>query len=97
MSVEKENKSYINCSIVVHKEGDQFVSWCPELDVASSGDNVELACDNLKDAINCFLETYFEIGELDQMLSEKGIVLNSGDRCSPVYLTEARIGVPTIA
>jgi predicted RNase H-like HicB family nuclease len=95
--VKEKNKSYINCSIVVHKEGDQFVSWCPELDVASSGDNVEQACDNLKDAINCFLETYSEIGELDQILSEKGIVLNSGDRCSPVYLTEARIGVPTIA
>lgn len=90
-------KKYINYSVLVRKEGNQYSSWCPELDVASCGDNVEQACENLKDAINCFLESYLEIGELEQFLNEKGIALNNGDRCSTVYLTEARINVPTIA
>jgi predicted RNase H-like HicB family nuclease len=42
---------------VVQKEGDGWVSWCPELDVASQGDTVEQAKANLKEAVDLFLET----------------------------------------
>ncbi len=42
---------------VVQKEGDGWVSWCPELDVASQGDTVEQAKANLKEALDLFLET----------------------------------------
>jgi predicted RNase H-like HicB family nuclease len=88
---------FIDYSVLVRKEGQQFSSWCPELDIASCGENVEQACENLKEAINCYLETYSELGELEQMLNEKGIALNDSDHCSTVYLTEARINVPTVA
>lgn len=90
-------KKFIDYSVLVRKEGEQYSSWCPELDVASCGENVEQACKNLKEAINCFLETYSELGELEQMLNEKGITLSDGERCSTVYLTEARVNVPTVA
>ncbi len=43
-------------SAVVNKEGDSFVSWCPELDIASQGDTVEDAVDNLREAIELYLE-----------------------------------------
>ena len=48
-------KGYINYSIVVRKEGKQYSCWCPELDVASSGDSIEQATKNLEDAVNCLL------------------------------------------
>lgn len=44
-------------TVVVQREGDGWVSWCPELDVASQGDTVEQAKANLKEAVDLFLET----------------------------------------
>ena len=40
---------------LVEREGDGFVSLCPELDVASQGDTVEQAATNLKEAVELFL------------------------------------------
>ncbi|MDW7731599.1 MAG: type II toxin-antitoxin system HicB family antitoxin [Methanolobus sp.] len=34
-------------SATIHKEEDWYVSWCPELDVASQGKTVEEALVNL--------------------------------------------------
>lgn len=41
---------------LIEKEGDGYVSLCPELDVASQGDSVEQAKANLVEAIELFLE-----------------------------------------
>lgn len=41
---------------IVEKEGDGYVSLCPELDVASQGTTVEEAMANLKEAVQLFLE-----------------------------------------
>ena len=38
------------------KEGNMYVSYCPELDVASCGETVEEAKKNLKEAIELYLE-----------------------------------------
>ena len=43
-------------SAVVNREDDGFVSWCPELDIASQGDTIEEAVENLKEAIELYLE-----------------------------------------
>ena len=43
-------------SVVVHREGGWFVSWCPELDVASQGHTVEEAIANLREALELRLE-----------------------------------------
>ena len=47
-------------TVVVEREGDGFVSLCPELDVASQGDTVEEARANLDEALDLFLETASE-------------------------------------
>ena len=39
---------------VIEKEGNGYVSLCPELDVASQGDTVEEASANLKEAVELF-------------------------------------------
>ena len=41
---------------IVEDEGDGFVSLCPELDIASQGSTVEEATDNLREAVELFLE-----------------------------------------
>ncbi len=42
---------------VIEREGDGYVSLCPELDVASQGKTVEEARDNLREALELFLES----------------------------------------
>ena len=42
---------------VIEREGDGYVSLCPELDIASQGDTVEQARDNLREALELFFET----------------------------------------
>jgi predicted RNase H-like HicB family nuclease len=39
---------------VIEKEGDGYVSLCPELDIASQGDTIEEAKNNLIEAIELF-------------------------------------------
>ncbi len=41
---------------LIGREGDGYVSLCPELDVASEGDSVEEARANLQEAVELFLE-----------------------------------------
>ncbi len=41
---------------IIEREGDGYVSLCPELDIASQGDSIEEAKANLAEAIELFLE-----------------------------------------
>ncbi len=42
---------------IIEKEDDGYVSLCPELDIASQGNTIEQARDNLKEALELFFET----------------------------------------
>ena len=42
---------------IVEREDDGYVALCPELDVASQGDTVTEARDNLAEALTLFFET----------------------------------------
>jgi len=42
---------------LIEREGDGYVSLCPELDVASQGKTVEEARDNLREALELFFES----------------------------------------
>lgn len=41
---------------IIEREGDGYVSLCPEVDIASQGDTVEQARDNLREALEAFFE-----------------------------------------
>ena len=41
---------------IIEREGNGYVSLCPELDVASQGGSVEEARDNLREALELFFE-----------------------------------------
>lgn len=42
---------------IIEREGNGYVSLCPELDLASQGDTVEQARSNLIEALELFFET----------------------------------------
>ena len=42
---------------LIEREGDGYVSLCPELDIASQGDTIQEARTNLIEAVELFFET----------------------------------------
>jgi predicted RNase H-like HicB family nuclease len=42
---------------IIEREGEGYVSLCPELDIASQGETIEEARRNLAEAVELFLET----------------------------------------
>ena len=67
-------------TVIVEREGDGYVSLCPELDVASQGDTIEQARENLREALELFFETASP-EELRERLHEE------------VYITRMEIAV----
>jgi predicted RNase H-like HicB family nuclease len=48
---------------IIEREGDGYVSLCPEFDIASQGSTIEEARENLREA----LELFFETGSPDEV------------------------------
>ena len=65
---------------IIEREGTGYVSSCPELDIASQGDSVEEARDNLREALELFLESASP-EEKQQRLNEE------------VYVTRVEVAV----
>lgn len=55
---------------IIEREDDQYVSLCPELDIASQGITVEDARKNLKEALELFFETASEKEIRDRLHTE---------------------------
>ncbi len=53
---------------IIWEEDGQYVSKCPELEVASWGYSPQEAKDNLKDAVELFLENAKELGMIEDVL-----------------------------
>lgn len=58
---------------VIHREGAGFVALCPELDIASQGDTIEAARDNLREALELFFESA-PSAEVQERLGEEVFV-----------------------
>ncbi len=65
---------------IIEREGNGYVSLCPELDIASQGDSIEQARENLREALQLFFETGSE-QEISRRLSGQ------------VYVTQVEVGV----
>jgi len=46
----------VQVTAIIEREGDGYVALCPELDVASQGATVDEARNNLREALELFLE-----------------------------------------
>ncbi len=55
---------------IIEREGDGYDALCPELDIASEGNNVEEARRNLSEAVELFFETASETEVQKRLQSE---------------------------
>ena len=53
---------------IIQREGDGYFALCPELDVASQGDTIESARENLREA----LELFFECASAEELQQRMG-------------------------
>jgi predicted RNase H-like HicB family nuclease len=65
---------------IIEREDDGYVSLCPELDIASQGDSIEQARENLREALELFFETASP-AEIRERLHEE------------VYITRVEIAI----
>ncbi|PIP08422.1 MAG: hypothetical protein COX52_00250 [Syntrophobacterales bacterium CG23_combo_of_CG06-09_8_20_14_all_48_27] len=65
---------------IIEREGNGYVSLCPELDIASQGDTIEDARINLREALELFFETAAPM-EIQTRLHEE------------VYVTQVEVAV----
>ena len=93
-----KKEGYIDLEMVITREGKQYSSWCPVLDVASCGDTPDEAAKNLCDAIGCYLEALTEDWELGKVLEEKGIQVVRGDEPAipNSFISPCRQKLPTL-
>ncbi len=57
---------------IIEREGDGYVTLCPELDIASQGATVVEARKNLQEALEMFFETASR-AEIEHRLHEEGL------------------------
>lgn len=50
-------KSIRQLTAIIEREDDAYVALCPQLDIASQGDTVEAARQNLVEALELFFES----------------------------------------
>lgn len=67
-------------TVIIEKEDGGYVALCPEVDVASQGESIEEAKNNLKEA----LELFFETASREEIESRMG---------NEVYVTQVEIAV----
>lgn len=65
---------------IIEREDNGYVSLCPELDIASQGDTIEAARDNLREAVELFFEAASE-QEIRERMHEE------------VYITRLEIAI----
>lgn len=65
---------------IIQAEPPGFVALCPELDVASQGDTVELALANLREAV----ELFYECASAEEIAAREG-----GD----VFVTQLEVSI----
>jgi len=60
----------IEFDIFVFKEDENYVAYCPELDISSCGSTIEQSKEMLKTAIRLFLEEAEKMNTLEDILDE---------------------------
>jgi predicted RNase H-like HicB family nuclease len=65
MTTHATQSGYLDLTAVIWREGEDFVSLCPELGVSSCGASLEEATAMLKEAVDLYLENARELDMLD--------------------------------
>ncbi len=63
----------------IWREGNMYVSYCPELDIASCGENVQQAKNNLMEVIKINVEETIRLKTYEKFIDECGLELINDD------------------
>jgi predicted RNase H-like HicB family nuclease len=72
-------QGYILVTFRVYQEGDQYVSECVELGIASCGNTIDEAFSALEDATELYLDEIEAEGERERLFAERGITIMPGE------------------
>jgi predicted RNase H-like HicB family nuclease len=78
--IKREQLMKRQLTAIIEREGDGFVALCPELDIASQGDTIQEARENLREALELFFESASP-QEIQERLREE------------VYITQVEVAV----
>jgi predicted RNase H-like HicB family nuclease len=73
----------IDFSLIIFKENNAFVAYCPELDISNFGNSIDEARESLKTAVRLFLEESEKMGTLFDILKETGYTKDKTGRWLP--------------
>jgi len=76
----------IEYDMIVFKEDDAYIAYCPELDISSCGSSVENAKQMLKNAVQLFIEEAERMGTLKDILEESSYKKDTSGRWLPPKL-----------
>ncbi len=93
LSMEKVPLPNLTFTVQVFKEGKAYVSYNPELKVASCGDTIEEAKDNLRDAMRGFIKSAKKMGTLGEILEEAGYLRKNRKWIEPQLLVLDRLSL----
>jgi predicted RNase H-like HicB family nuclease len=78
--MEANQELTMRLTAIIEREANGYVSLCPEVDIASQGDTIEQARDNLQEALKLF----FECASAEEITSRLR---------SEVYVTQVEVAV----
>lgn len=81
----------IDFDSIIFKEGNDFIAYCPELDISSCGDTVDQSKEMLKIAVRLFVEEAEKMGTLDDILDEAKYKKNIDGRWFPPKLVSIEL------
>ena len=77
----------------IWKEGSMYVSYCPELDVASCGETIEQAKKNLLEVIEINIEETKKTGTFEKFLTDSGFIKKEDNE---LYVSKEIVGFESI-
>ncbi|MBI4690731.1 MAG: type II toxin-antitoxin system HicB family antitoxin [Nitrospirae bacterium] len=81
----------IDFDIIVFRENNTYVAYCPELDVSSCGSSIDHAKEMLKAAVRLFLEEAEKMGTLKDILEEANYAKDASGKWTPPKLVATEL------
>ncbi|RPF42648.1 hypothetical protein EDD75_1753 [Thermodesulfitimonas autotrophica] len=87
-------KGKVEFTAEIFKEGEVYVSLCPELNVSSFGDSVDEAKESLAEAVTAFLEECKTMGTFEEVLEEAGFLRTEGGWVPRKAVLKSKLIIP---
>ena len=81
----------INFDIIVFKEDETYIAYCPELDISSCGESIEHAKEMLKTSVRLFIDEAEKMRTLEDILEESRYKKDASGRWLPPKLLATEV------